>query len=314
MTVDTSPVELRRHITWRRTLLIMIFGAGVVHGLLAINGASPRVYDGFRLLAELTVFAAAAVMGYAAASQFSRAQKSRLTWMLISIGAALFFVADVGIYLPSASGLMPGANWALLTAVAAITLSRILLVWALWSMVSVYRNSGLGLKFYKRDYAAIVIFGALNMLTVLFGANSVRFQLSASGANLIHWVLIICLPLPFGLILCSALAVIIWRYSQQMGGGLVAKAWRGVLAYMVLLPVRTVLVGLGANLFGRGSHWTWVIGSVSYFGLALAVWAVYLGASYQYEASTEAVPTDDEFVVTDARGLDGKRRLEAPAG
>jgi hypothetical protein len=301
-------------LTGRWILLALILVGAMLYPLMALTGVRPKAYEAFRLLAELTVFAAAAVMGHAAATQFSRGERARLTWMLISLGAALFFLADVGIYLPSAAGLWPGANWALLVAVSAITSSRILLVWALWGMVKVYRDSALGFRLLKRDYATMVIFGLLNLLTVFFGANSIRYQLSGSGPELIHWVLIICLPLPVGLILCSVLAVMIWRYSQQMGGGLVAKAWRSVLLYLVLLPTRTVLVGLGAYVLARGSHWAWVIGEVSYLGLALAVWSLHLGASYQYEACTQAVTSQLDYSSGESAKPAGRRDLNVGVG
>ncbi|HYM01056.1 MAG TPA: hypothetical protein VEZ90_19005, partial [Blastocatellia bacterium] len=130
-------------------------------------------------------------------------------------------------------------------------------------------------------------------------ANSVRFQLSTGDPVFIHLVLIICSPLPIGLVLCSVLAVMIWRYSRQMGGGLVAKAWKAIMLYMLVLPVRTVLVGVGSGFISRGSHWNFLIGVVSYLGLALAVWGVYLGASYQYEASTQS----ESFEQGEAAGL-----------
>ncbi|HWX41564.1 MAG TPA: hypothetical protein VN345_10490 [Blastocatellia bacterium] len=283
-----SPV----HVSGRWMLLTLIFGAGVLYCLMATGGARPRVVESFRLLAELTVFAAAAVMGYVAARQFSPGQEARLSWMLISLTAALFFLADVGIYLPSVVNAKPVASAALLTAVAAITLSRVFLVWGLWRMARVYRASGLGFGLYDRDFGAMVLLAALNLLTLIFGANAVRFQLSNTGADLIHWILIICLPLPLGLIVCSVLAVIIWRYSQQMGGGLVAKAWQSVLLYTLLLPVRTIMVGLSTSLLDPGSRWAWVTGEISYLGLALAVWALYLGASYQYEACARSLTAE----------------------
>jgi hypothetical protein len=284
------------HVSGRWMLVALIFGAGVLYCLMATGGVRPRVVESFRLLAELTVFSAAAVMGYVAARQFSHGQAARLSWMLISLTAALFFLADVGIYLPSVVNAKPAASAALLTAVGAITLSRVLLVWGLWQMVRIYRASGLGFRLYDRDFGAMVLLAALNLLTLIFGANSVRFQLSNqlsnTGADLIHWILIICLPLPEGLIVCSVLAVIIWRYSQQMGGGLVGKAWQSVLLYTLLLPVRTILVGLSTSLLEAGSRWAWVAGEISYLGLALAVWALYLGASYQYEACERSLTAE----------------------
>jgi hypothetical protein len=284
------------HVSGRWMLVALIFGAGVLYCLMATGGVRPRVVESFRLLAELTVFSAAAVMGYVAARQFSHGQAARLSWMLISLTAALLFLADVGIYLPSVVNAKPAASAALLTAVGAITLSRVLLVWGLWQMVRIYRASGLGFRLYDRDFGAMVLLAALNLLTLIFGANSVRFQLSNqlsnTGADLIHWILIICLPLPVGLIVCSVLAVIIWRYSQQMGGGLVAKAWQSVLLYTLLLPLRTILVGLSTSLLEPGSRWAWVAGEISYLGLALAVWALYLGASYQYEACARSLTAE----------------------
>jgi hypothetical protein len=314
--MTNAPLSRRgtAHSTWRWMLLALVVGGAMLYPAMALSGVSPKAYEAFRLLAELTVFAAAAVMGYAAASRFGTGERGRLAWTLISIGAALFFLADVGIYLPSAAGLWPGANWTLLVAVASITLSRVLLVWALWAMVAVYRDSGLGFRLLKRDYATMVIFGLLNLLTVFFGANSVRYQLSGSGADLIHWVLVICLPLPLGLVFCSILAVMIWRYSRQMGGGLVAKAWRSVMLYLVLLPVRTVLVGVGAYVFARGSHWAWVIGEVSYLGLALAGWALNLGASYQYQASTQAVESETDHFTSHSTKRSSRAELKLGLG
>jgi len=259
---------------------------------MGIAGVGRGVTEGFRLAAELIVFAVAAVMGRAAAGQFEPGIKTRLTWIFISMGAALFFVADVGLYVASVTAASGLASAGLLTAVGAITLSRVLLACGLWIVVKLYHDSGLPLRLTRYDYGAMVVFGALNFLTVVLGANTVRLLLSHAGANLTHLVIMICLPLPPGLAVCSVFAVIIWRYARQMGGGLVAKAWSGVLVYMVALPVRTVLIGLTPYLVGKDSGLLWTTGTISFLGLALAGWALYLGASYQYEACTREVPSE----------------------
>src|SRR5215471_4549641 len=98
------------HVLARWMLLALIFGAGVLYWLMAAGGVSHKVVEAFRLLSELTVFTAAAVMGYAAARQFSPGQEARLAWMLISMTAALFFVADLGIYVPSMVKAKPVAS------------------------------------------------------------------------------------------------------------------------------------------------------------------------------------------------------------
>src|SRR5690242_11521551 len=151
-------------------LVALIFGAGVLYCLMATGGVRPRVVESFRLLAELTVFTAAAVMGCVAARQLSHGQAARLCWLLIALTASVV-------------NAKPMASAALLTAVAAITLSRVLLVWGLWQMVRIYRASGLGFRLYDRDFGAMVLLAALNLLTLIFGANSVRFQLSNTGAD-----------------------------------------------------------------------------------------------------------------------------------
>src|SRR5262249_25647960 len=150
-------------------------------------------------------------------------------------------------------------------------------------------SSGLALRLGGLDYTAMIVLGTLNLLTIVFGANTVRLLLSHTGAGLTHWILIICLPLPPGLILCSVLAIILWGYARQMGGGLVAEAWSGVLLYMVALPMRTVLLGLTPYILGQGRQLGWIAGTVSFLGLAIAGWSLYLGASYQYEACTREV-------------------------
>jgi hypothetical protein len=264
---------------------------------MAIGGVDRGMTEGFRLAAELLVFALAAIMGRAAARQFEHGVKTRLTWIFIAVGAALFFVADVGLYLSSVTAVSRVASAGLLCAVFAITLSRVLLACGLWIVVKVYHDSGLPLRLTRYDYAAMVVFGGLNFLTIILGANTVRLLLSHAGTSLTHVVIMICLPLPPGLAVCSVFAVIIWRYARQMGGGLVAKAWSGVLVYMVALPVRTVLLGLIPQLLGNDSSSLWITGTTSFLGLALAGWALYLGASYQYEACTREVPGEIDLSV-----------------
>jgi hypothetical protein len=278
-------------------MLALILASGILYSLIGANllpGAS-GVLDAFRLAAELIVFAVAAAMGYVAARQFERGVRTRLTWILISVGAALFFVADVGLYLAAITGPSAVANFGLLLAVGAITLSRVLLAFGLWMVIRVYHDSGLPLRLTALDYAAMIVLGSLNFLTIVFGANTVRLLLSHTAADLTHWIIMICLPLPPGLAVCSVFAIIIWRYTRQMGGGLVAKAWSGVLLYMVVLPVRTLLLGLSPYIPGQGNRLTWMTGVISFLGLSLAGWALYLGASYQYEASTRTVPTELEY-------------------
>jgi hypothetical protein len=285
----------RDHIAWRWRLLAAILATAAVYSIMAIAGVDRGLTEGFRLAAELVVFAVAAVIGYAAARQFEQGVKTRLTWVFISMGAALFFVADVGLYLSSVSAPSGVASAGLLSAVGAITLSRVLLACGLWIVVKVYHDSGLPLRLTRYDYGAMVVFGALNLLTVILGASTVRLLLSHAGTNLTDLVIMICLPLPPGLAVCSVFAVIIWRYARQMGGGLVAKAWSGVLVYMVALPVRTALIGLTPYLLGKESGLLWITGTISFLGLALAGWALYLGASYQYEACTMEVPSEIDF-------------------
>jgi hypothetical protein len=289
-----SALPLHMALRWR--LLVAILCAAAVYSIIGMAGADRGMTESIRLAGELIVFAVAAIMCRAAAAQFEQGVKTRVTWALISIGAALFFVADVGLYCSSSlTSQRAVAGASLMSAVGAITLSRVLMACGLWIVVKVYRESGLPLRLRTYDYGVMVTFGALNFLTVVLGANTVRVLLSHAGADLTHLVIIICLPLPPGLMVCSVLAVIIWRYARQMGGGLVAKAWSSVLLYMVALPARTVLLGLTPYLLGSSGRMSWIAGAISFLGLALAGWALYLGASFQYEASTTEVPGEIDF-------------------
>jgi hypothetical protein len=299
------------HIVWRWRLLVAIVSAAAVYSIVVMAGAGRGVTESFRLACELIVFAVAAIIGRAAASQFEQGVKTRLTWAFISTGAALFFIADVGLYCSSVTAPSRVASAGLLTAVLAITSSRVLLACGLWIVIKVYHDSALPLRLRTYDYAAMTVFAALNFLTLVLGANTVRLLLAHSGPNLTNLVITICLPLPPGLVVCSVFAVIIWRYARQMGGGLVAKAWSGVLLYMVALPVRTVLLGLTPYLLGQGSGLPWLTGTISFLGLALAGWALYLGASYQYEACTSDLSNEIELSTAPGETAEKKLTLQA---
>jgi hypothetical protein len=107
------------------------------------------------------------------------------------------------------------------------------------------------------------------------------------------------LPLLVALIPFSVVGVMLWRYSTQMGGGLVAKAWRCILLYGVLWLTRMTFAGVlnsaGGATTGRPLG-GWLTATIWLLLLLASEYMIFLGASYQYEVSTSAVETDHSAV------------------
>jgi hypothetical protein len=235
------------------------------------------------------VYFAAAIMAFITARTFGTGQKAGAIWLVMALTGASGFVVHTGNYMPVAVGVYPGARPLYVIGFITISISIVLLAWAMWMMVRIYRASGMKLRLNWGDYTLMVICGILGVLAVVMVPATMRAQNYLGAQDLVRMVVLISVPRPIAFIVCSVFGVMLWRYATQMGGGLVAKAWIGVLLYTVLSPVRAVLMGLLVSMTPSATI-TLLTGEVSYWGFMLGGFLLYLGASYQYQACTEEIP------------------------
>ncbi|MGH9823954.1 MAG: hypothetical protein ACREDR_11965 [Blastocatellia bacterium] len=231
-------------------------------------------------------------LAYKAALHFGTGQTARRAWLFIALmplsDALTYLAYTMPAYTSSHVRSVPFVG----VATAALSVTRILAAVAFFSMVRVYRKSGLKLNIRPQDYLAMAGVTVLEVLTLVYAGSGAR---ASGGPALVKLVLITSIPLVFALVPCSILGVIIWRYAAQMGGGLVAKAWRSTLLYGVawlaytafhaivayylrFSPNKIVVPAIVAFLLFTGADWF----------LKGAEYLIFLGASYQYEACTAA--------------------------
>lgn len=227
----------------------------------------------------------ATILAYQSALSFGPGQTARRAWLFIAImpfadafAYAAFTMGDV-----LGTRVKSGAFVGLASALLSIT--RILAALAFFNMLRVYRSSGLRLKLRGRDYLAMAVISVMEVLALLFASSGAR---ASGGPDLERLVLITSIPLVIALAPCSVFGVIIWRYTTGMGGGLVARAWRSNLLYGATWLAYIVFNALGAKylpVIGLGVSAKYVIAHGTDWILKASEFLIFLGASYQYQAS-----------------------------
>lgn len=244
---------------------------------------------------EISFFAGmclvAALLAYKTSRTFAPGQTARFVWLVI----ALMPLSDGLAYLAyTAPAYMPGrARSVLLIAISTVflSLSRIVAVFAFLAMLRVYRRTGLEVDLRAQEYMTMVFIIVVEILSIFFVRSGAR---ASGGADAAKLVLITAFPLVIALVPCSILGVIIWRYTTQMGGGLVAKAWRNVLLYglgwLSYLAFHAVLAFhySGSNNAGGDSATRFLLFTGVDLLLKGGAYLMFLGASFQYEACTGA--------------------------
>jgi hypothetical protein len=235
-----------------------------------------------------TIGLSAAAMAYRSALNFSPRQTARRAWMIIAFMPVADVIAFTAHSLPVYFG--HGKNAVFIgVATTLLSLSRLFAAAAFLSMVRVYRRTGVPLNLRGSDYLAM---GCITVMEVV-GLVLVRSMASTSaGPQLQKLALITGIPLVVALVPCSVFGVMIWRYTAEMGGGLIAKAWRCTLSYGVLwLAYITLLAIVGqyvaASPAGTSSIPKYLITVVATRWLLKgSEYLIFLGSSYQYEACT----------------------------
>jgi hypothetical protein len=297
MTAQSSAQSLgaEHPINWTSTRL----SVGIVYlacqiAVLAIVSQAPQVSAILETSAFVSLGMAATFLAYQSARSFSPGQTARRAWMFIAImpladaiAYAAFTMGDVlGTQLKS--GLFVGAATALLS------LTRILAAVAFLSMVRVYRKSGLRLELRVRDYFAMALITVMEVLALVFSSSGAR---ASGGPQLEKLVLVTAIPMVIALAPCSVLGVIIWRYTTEMGGGLVAKAWRSNLLYGAAWLAYIAFNAIVARYLPEGHSAPFSLPYLLFHGtdwtLKGSEFLIFLGATYQYEACKSTLDYSD---------------------
>ena len=284
-----------QHIIWRWILLALIIGTDVAYHLYGMNYGPGRVQQGIRFVTDSLVYLAALIMAFIVSRQFGKGEKSRLVWLVLALDAFTFFTVNFGNHGILVIGKFPGHVTVFVVGFAMIMLTRSLLAWAMFAMTRIYKGAGLQLKLEAKHYIAMVLISAVGVGGWILAFISLRTQTYIGDPEVLSWVRVIIRPLPISYVLCAIFGMIIWRYTSLMGGGMVAKAWRTVLLAMLVMPLRSVLIGLAATFVGSNPKWQWVASEVSYLFFATGGYLAYLGASHQYQACTQEVPDELEL-------------------
>ena len=275
--------------------------------------------DNLKLAWALTVLLAtglaapALVLAVLSARQFGRREASRQAWLLVApqgLADCALFLAYSGLLTlapgTSSAAIQRAAMWVL----AAVTLNlvaRAVLAFVFWKGMQIYRGIGLRVQLHARDYAAIAVLIILLAGSVVFEKDLMRVRLAAVAAaapDMLGWFHAAEYGWLIALGFCSVFGVMVWRLQSEMGGGLVAKAWRGVLLYAATMLLQFCYKAFSAFLIAHGLLTNPGIISaqtlVGVWGLLLSEYMLLLGTSYQYEACAGAV----EFNLEDLKAID----------
>jgi len=277
----------------RRTALAV----GVLFALVQLLtwGVQSTLVLSLGLLINVGLAGGACLLSYRTAFHFDRGETGRKVWLLIAFMA----MADCGVLisftLPRIIGAAEGVVTLTLLTSGLTALSRgVLLPLALWMMVRVYRGIGLGFHLERRDYLPMIGFAGLGVLSLALVGSIARSQLYVEDPGLTRWLRSIGFLLLPALVLSSVFGVMIWRYAKQMGGGLVAKAWRAVLLCNVLWLARFAFLGVLTKWLGIDAAARPVfIEMISFWAVIASECYLFWGASFQYEACASAVNLEE---------------------
>ncbi|HEY6332265.1 MAG TPA: hypothetical protein VI756_23265 [Blastocatellia bacterium] len=297
-----SPVSFKRsnqslstYTAWRLgSVLFLLIAEGAVLGIFR---SEVRTAWNLTVLLASMLAIPAYVLAVYSAKQFGRGEPSRRAWLLIGpqgIADCALFVAYAGLLTLNAgspSATVHAAASLVLTAVLINLAARGVLAYVFWKGTQLYRGIGMKVRLYRRDYATIVVLVALLAGSVAFEKDLMKVRLAAVAAKApemlqwFHWA-------EYGWLValgfCAIFGVVVWRLQSEMGGGLVAKAWRGVLLYAAVMLIQFCFKGVAASLIAhevvRNPTVIAALTLVGVWGLLLSEFMLLLGTSYQYEA------------------------------
>ncbi|MGH9830297.1 MAG: hypothetical protein ACREDR_44375, partial [Blastocatellia bacterium] len=289
----TSPstASTNRPLNWKALrvgvgLAYLICEVVVLTTTSPLHGAGPLTGN----LAFAAIGLTASFLAYQNARSFSSGQTARWAWILIAAMPLADVVAYTAYTMPAYLGVQARSAAFIVIATASLSISRIAAAGAFYAMVRVYRRSGLSHRLVTMDYLVMALVLVMEVFALGFSGNRAT---GGGDPQLAKLILITAIPLVIALVPCSIFGVIIWRYTTEMGGGLVAKAWRGALLYGVFWLSYLTFNSIVARYFPfvQGQP----LSTANLLVFAFTTWQlkgseylIFLGASYQYEACTSA--------------------------
>jgi hypothetical protein len=307
----TSPVSLSRkkslstYTVWRLgTLVFTLFAESAVLGIFRTE---VRTAWNLTVLLAFTLALPALFMALASARRFGSGETSRRAWMLIApqgVADCALFMAYAGLLTLNASSPSPTVHTAASFVLAAVLINlaaRGMLAYVFWKGTQLYRGIGMKVKLYSRDYATIIILVGLLAGSVAFEKDLMKVRLVAVAAKapeLLQWFHWAEYGWLVALGFCSIFGVVVWRLQSEMGGGLVAKAWRGVLLYAAVMLLQFCFKGVAASLIAhevvKNPTVIAALTLLGVWGLLISEFMLLLGTSYQYEACSGKIEFNAE--------------------
>lgn len=276
---------------WRRSLTVLVLAFFAAVFALPRGGVAAW---SLVLIITTALPLVSAIVASLTRKQFDEGEPGRRLWSLVALICISDSIVCASFVVPRVVGAFAAVGTLTIATTLLVSVSRVVLAWALWIMVRLYKRSGLAVGLTGLDYVLIAAVMTASITCVVFAGSIARSVLNVSRPDLIRWVSIAGLPHLAALAVCSVLGITVWRYAQQMGGGLIAKAWRSILLYAVVWLARLGVLGALGSLFGMDSYNRPVWASMFDFGSILAAeYLLFLGISYQYEACTGAVTVDE---------------------
>jgi hypothetical protein len=242
---------------------------------------------------------AAALLAYQSSRSFGAGQTARWAWIVIGLMPLSDALAYVAYTVPAFLNGHYRSKELIVASTIFLSLSRVLAAAAFWSMFKVYRKTGLRLDLRFSDYLAMAVIMLIAVISLYFSQTG---ALASGGPEIARLVLITGLPMVIALVPCSVFGVMIWRYTTQMGGGLVAKAWRNTLLYGVAWLSYTAFHAVLAYYLQLSPNKI-VVSATTLFLLFTGVnvflkggeYLMFVGAAFQYEACTGTPDFSEEL-------------------
>lgn len=255
-------------------------------GAWALTGDVIWVIEYFRyagstfLLFTCMVESGAAFMTW---RSFLPGEPMELSWFLLLMAGACraggTFIAHIVVpLLPEGRDVwMPGPLRELGLAIAG-PMHMALMAGGLGIAIRCYRRLGLLGRLHSADYLIITI-------SLTFAAHQIHevvqyFPEFARRLSPFNYITVVT---DLMLTVLTLEAVVLWRSSRQMQGGLIGKCWGAYSAGILLTSLGDV--GLWASSWG---HIPWPLGSIAWFIWFPAAAAFALGPAYQYSAIVRA--------------------------
>ena len=217
-----------------------------------------------------------------AAARFGPGDVAGNAWRALAALSVLLIIGQLAAYLPRALDLGRVEAVVVVAGQLLPVAFRLVLCWALWRVRRAYRETGLHFHLKPVDYAASALVAVVAV--VLISRREVLFQYWGEGSDFSDTErMIMTGALVFNFVLYVAVfasSLAMSRYAAQMGGGLVALAWRGVALYGLLQPLHVFIISILLPKYGP-------IAAVAFdnFIVLAAFTALAFGPMYQVEAA-----------------------------